>query len=225
MTMRNENKIMEIVVDGLILFGVSTVLVVVADIGFSRLKGKVPKDDPIVAAISQGEIKAVEDAVIAANKSGGTSGITATDEHGRTSLMRAAYANLSNAEGLAKQEKSRSAVVTLLLDNGAEINAADKDGWTALMWASWSGMPEVVNTLLARGASVGNADRQGNTALTISAQRGNPAIVKALVEKGADLTAKTKTGQTALDIAKSTMTDYPKKKNDYKDILKTLGGY
>lgn len=219
------NKIWVIFKDGLILFGVSTVLVVLADWAFSGLKEEVPKDDPIVAAISQGEIKNVEDAVIAAKKIDEDKAIIAVDEFGRTSLMRAAYANLANEDTLKEYDEKRATMCALLLDQGGSLDATDKDGWTALMWASWSGLPKVAETLLSRGAAVGNADRQGNTALTIAAQRGNADIVKSLLEKGADKNAQTSTNQTALNLAKSAMTEYPKKKDAYRETLKLLGGY
>lgn len=220
----NNNKIWIILKDGLILFGVSTVLVVLADVGFSGLKKKVPKDDPVVAAIFQGELKGVEEALTAAKKKDSDKAMLATDEHGRTSLMRTAYLNLTNDEELKKQDEKRAGMTTLLLDQGSLIDAKDKDGWTPLMWAAWSGTTKVAAVLLERGATTEAADRQGNTALMIAAQRGNTGCVRSMLEKGAKKEAATPAGITALDMAKSGKTDYPGREACYKEVISLLGG-
>lgn len=219
--MQHQNKILEILIDGIILFAVSTALVVGANFAFSSLKGKVPKDNPVVAAISTGELKSVE----AVLKERGKADTLSTDEHGRTALMRAAYINLAVTEERDKQDQSRSSMVSLLLDHGAEINAVDHDGWTALMWASWSNLPKTARVLLERGCPVNAADRQGNTALTIAAQRGNAAIVRVLLENGANANARTKNNQTALDLANEAKTDNPKARKNYQATVRALGGH
>ena len=191
------NKIRTILLDALILFAVSTVFVALADRAFSGLKGKVPKDDPVVTAIGQGELSGLEAAIKELEKDPKYSVATQTDEHRRTSLMRAAYANLDDPAKLKKADETRAPMVTLLLAKGSLIDAVDRDGWSALMWAAWSGMPMVANELLNRGANPGLADHHGNTALIIAAQRGQLEIIKALLAKGADKTATTKSGLTA----------------------------
>lgn len=45
-------------------------------------------------------------------------------------------------------------VLKAALDKGADINAKDKNGWTALMWASKNGHSEIVNFLKEKGASI-----------------------------------------------------------------------
>jgi len=40
----------------------------------------------------------------------------------------------------------------LLIENGAEINARDKNGWTALIWASVECSAKSAQMLLDRGA-------------------------------------------------------------------------
>jgi len=43
-------------------------------------------------------------------------------------------------------------VLKAALEKGADVNAKDNDGWTALMWAKRNGHAEIVNFLIANGA-------------------------------------------------------------------------
>ena len=76
--------------------------------------------------------------------------------------------------------------VRLLLDRGADINARDADGRTALMLASYSDAysPDVVRLLIERGADVNARTPSGDTAASLGAVRGG-AITDALVRAGA----------------------------------------
>lgn len=213
------NRLGVILKDGVILFAVSTVLVVCVDQGFSLLKGKSAKDDPLVTAIVQGKTEELE------NLAEGGAGVTGRkDDQGRTALMRAAYVNLDGAELLATADIERAEMVVLLVGRGAPVNAVDNDGWSALMWASWSGLNEVASRLLESGANPTLADRQGNTALTIAAGRGNAGIVSSLLSKGADPDMTTKSGKTALDLAKTGLMEYPGKKGAYDQVISLLDG-
>ena len=205
------NKIRTILLDALILFAVSTVFVALADRAFSGLKGKIPKDDPVVTAIGQGEIKGLESVIAGLENDPRTQGkvATQTDEHGRTSLMRAAYANLGDSKILKETDEKRAPMIALLLAHGARLDAVDHDGWSALMWAAWSGLPTAVAKLLDSGADHSLTDRQGNTALIIAAQRGHADIVTELLAKGADRAAKNSAGQTARDAAKTGLEQHP----------------
>jgi ankyrin repeat protein len=55
----------------------------------------------------------------------------------------------------------RTASVQLLLNGGAEVNRSDKDGRSALAYASVVGNTEAVKLLLARRADVNKKDRNG----------------------------------------------------------------
>jgi ankyrin repeat protein len=55
-------------------------------------------------------------------------------------------------------------IVRLLLDHGADVNAPDLWGGTAIVSASIDGQAEIVKLLISRGADV-NADDDGATAL------------------------------------------------------------
>ncbi|HYM21688.1 MAG TPA: YbhB/YbcL family Raf kinase inhibitor-like protein [Vicinamibacterales bacterium] len=67
-------------------------------------------------------------------------------------------------------------VVRLLLDRGANINAADRDGWTALIKASEAGNFELAQLLVQRGADIEIADSAGRKAWTYAALGGRGDI-------------------------------------------------
>jgi ankyrin repeat protein len=98
----------------------------------------------------------------------------------------------------AAQEGQMTAVKELL-EKGANVNARDDKGRTALLWvAPARDNPEMVKFLIAKGAEVNAADNAGETALMIAASQSNPGIVTALLEAGAEVNAQNKVGGTAL---------------------------
>ena len=111
----------------------------------------------------------------------------------------------------------------LLLDRGAQIDARDKLGNTALILAACecaqATMPstyETVQLLLDRGANVNARNHEGKTALIDAAGGfGGNAIVRLLLDRGADAKLKDKEGKSALDYARES------EKNDAMEMLKT----
>ncbi|HIE53972.1 MAG TPA: ankyrin repeat domain-containing protein, partial [Chromatiaceae bacterium] len=85
-----------------------------------------------------------------------------------------------------------------LLDQGADVNAANKYGKTALMMAAENGNLAAVSLLLARGADVNRKTVADCTALTLAAENGEPEVTALLIERGADLEARTRAGTTPL---------------------------
>jgi len=57
--------------------------------------------------------------------------------------------------------------VKLLLEKGANIEAKDNDGDTALINAAIKGETEMVKLLLEKGANIEAKDNKGETALTM----------------------------------------------------------
>ena len=93
-----------------------------------------------------------------------------------------------------------------LLANGADVNARDAYGATALMNAAHSGALEMVETLLAAGAEVDAKDELGWTALmkacfNADLNRGFPEIVERLIAAGADPNVKITYGIRPLMLA------------------------
>jgi ankyrin repeat protein len=95
-----------------------------------------------------------------------------------------------------------TALVRDLLKQGADVNAAQGDGMTALHWAASLGDLELTEMLLVAGANVRAATRiNGYTPLFVASRSGNAAIVAALLRAGADARAVSVTGSTPLMLA------------------------
>jgi hypothetical protein len=89
-------------------------------------------------------------------------------------------------------------MVVVLLNAGADVNAKNKFGGTALLMLREQATDEIVRTLITAGAKVNVKDAEGNTPLMIAASLGNAPVLQALLEAGAKVNAKNKDGETAL---------------------------
>ena len=82
-------------------------------------------------------------------------------------------------------ENGDYAEVKRLIEEGADVNAQDIDGYTALMTASANGHPEVTKLLIEGGANVNAQSNDGETALMLALMRGRNEITQLLMEAGA----------------------------------------
>ena len=88
-----------------------------------------------------------------------------------------------------------TARVRALLKQGADVNASQGDGMTALHWAAQHGFAEQARMLVFAGARLDAITRNGSyTPLHLAARSGRAAVVTALIEAGANVNQPTSSG-------------------------------
>lgn len=92
--------------------------------------------------------------------------------------------------GVRPTPASTLAVTSLLLARGADVNAADANGNTPLMFAADKCDAVLIGSLLAAGAEVGARNNAGLAALEMTIWSGNDGL-EALINAGARLSAET----------------------------------
>jgi ankyrin repeat protein len=119
---------------------------------------------------------------------------------GALCLTAALVASESNVADAAMQG-GRDAVRTLL-KQGADVNAAQGDGMTALHWAARHGDAELARTLVYAGANLKATTRLGGlTPLIMASQIGDSAVIEVLLKAGADAKTASTNGTTPLMFA------------------------
>ena len=91
-----------------------------------------------------------------------------------------------------------------LLDSRVDVNAAQADGMTALLWAAYHDDLELVDRLVRAGANVRASNRYGVTPLSLACTNGNVTTVERLLEAGADPNTSLPGGETVLMTAART---------------------
>jgi serine/threonine-protein phosphatase 6 regulatory ankyrin repeat subunit B len=100
--------------------------------------------------------------------------VNARNDKGVTALMATAF-----------QPDGKPDIVRVLIAAGADVNANQTGGGTALMFAAMQGHGEIVQALLAAKADVNAITKKGNTALLLATQKNHPDIVLLLKNAGA----------------------------------------
>ncbi len=91
--------------------------------------------------------------------------------------------------------------VSALIAAGTEVDAAQTDGTTALMWAAYHGATDTARALLEAGAAPNASSRLSVSALSIAAGNGSGEIVALLMDAGAAPDTPMPNGETALMLA------------------------
>jgi uncharacterized protein len=74
-----------------------------------------------------------------------------------------------------------------LLGRGANVDARDRYGQTAIMLAAHAGHHKVVETLIAHGANLNITAKFGLSALMLAIVAGHPQVARLLASAGADV--------------------------------------
>ncbi len=101
-----------------------------------------------------------------------------------------------------------SSAVQKIIDAGANINAQDNKGYTALFHAIEYGRSEIVKSLISKGANIEQKDLEGLTPLAYAIKYDrNADIIKLLIKSGSNIYAKTPEGETPLAMLLSLKSD------------------
>ena len=85
-----------------------------------------------------------------------------------------------------------------LIKADGDVNAKDKGGMTALMWAGETGNVEIAKLLIDKKADINAKDWTGRNALMWAIAKHHPSVVKLLIDNGADVNLQNNNGWTAL---------------------------
>jgi ankyrin repeat protein len=155
------------------------------------------RPNPIFSALGDGDMAKAR-AIIEA----GPRAVNARSKDGFTPLAEiAAEPNPTNAtistrfglHGALKLEEDEKAalkvplVAELLMAKGADVNAADIDGFAPLHFASALGKYGLAELLIAKGAHVDAKVTGGKTPLFIALEKRRFGVAKLLIRKGADV--------------------------------------
>ena len=118
-------------------------------------------------------------------------------------LMGGGWSDAPVADAAARGDLE---AVRHLLREGADVNAAQGDGMTALHWAAERGDAELADVLLYAGARVDAGTRIGHyTPLHLASRRAGATVVEVLLDAGSDPNASTtNSGATPLHLAAAT---------------------
>jgi ankyrin repeat protein len=90
-----------------------------------------------------------------------------------------------------------------LINQGHDVNKANKGGPTPILWATANGHKEIVELLASNGADVNKADEYGHTPILWAVADGHKEIVELLASNGADVNKANGGGHTPILCAAS----------------------
>ena len=130
--------------------------------------------------------------------SGNTSMVELLMEHGADVNPSGGFTPLMGAARGSQVE-----LIEWLLKEGADPNAVNRNGWTALMEAAEleNTDGEIIAMLIEAGAKVNARCAEGKTALMCALMWAQPATIRQLLDLGADVRMKDEDGSTALMLA------------------------
>jgi ankyrin repeat protein len=118
---------------------------------------------------------------------------------GTTALSTAASAQETLVDLL--QAGNREAVLAAITSPEVDVDAAEPDGSTALLWATYQVDHEMAQALLDAGAEADVTNNYGSSPLTEAVKLGDVELVRMLLDAGADPDSPNQDNQTALMLA------------------------
>ena len=94
-----------------------------------------------------------------------------------------------------------ASITRILLKNGVDVNTADAQNMTSLMFAATQGHANMLRVLLDHGAEINATTRDGKTALMFAVENGHLFATRLLLERNADPNAQDQDGRNALVFA------------------------
>ncbi len=120
-------------------------------------------------------------------------------------ILASASASLASDAPLADAaEKQDRAAARGLIERRVDLNQAQPDGMTPLLWAAYHDDLETSKLLVAAGADVKRANRHGVTPLSLACRNGNGWMVELLLDAGADPNSRLRGDETPLMTAART---------------------
>ncbi|WP_249315854.1 ankyrin repeat domain-containing protein [Bacillus sp. FJAT-49711] len=103
-----------------------------------------------------------------------------------------------NQQFISSAEKGDTENVLKLLEDGANINATDDLGRTAVLAATYNNNVDTVKALIQKGADINIRDNKLNNVILYAGAEGLLEIVKLAIDAGADTKLTNRFGGTAL---------------------------
>ena len=156
-----------------------------------------------IVIVSGMDMTSIAERIAASKKSK----LTATFKTINTKTKTYALTNIAGIAGakpdtlISAAESNNVAEVRRLIAAGANVNAKDNNGVTALMGAAQNNAADVAKLLIEAKADVNAKNNNGVTALMGAAQNNAANVAKLLIEAKADVNAKDNNGVSTLEVA------------------------
>lgn len=124
--------------------------------------------------------------------------VHATNKHGNTPLITTVAQTRSRDEKHSSNASIALRDCAALLSAGADVNAKDNKGLTALHHAAINNLTEIGRYLLGKGAKLEATDSERRTALHHAVKAGHLSFVQMLLEAGASVNATNNHNETPL---------------------------
>ncbi|HTC87228.1 MAG TPA: ankyrin repeat domain-containing protein [Bryobacteraceae bacterium] len=122
---------------------------------------------------------------------------------GAFALCLSAFAASNSPVADAAMNGDRIAVQSLIQQK-ADVNAAQADGATAIQWAAYRDDLQMADALIAAGANIKLANREGATPLYLASTHGSAPMIEKLLKAGADVNQLGPEGETPLMLVSRT---------------------